>query len=326
MPVFTWKGLSAAGKAVGGTRDADSAKGLRLVLRRDGIFVTEHREMLAGGGAKGARPKATTAGGEAVPFFKREVDLGGLFQRVQPQEVAVFTRQLATLLRAGIPLAEALGALSEQSENKRFEVILTGVRQKVNEGSSLADTLAAHPKVFPELYTNMVRSGEAAGNLDAVLGRLADFLDSQQALRSKVSSAMTYPIIMMVLPGQDPVDLLMVVVVPKITSIFQDVGKSLPWNTNLLIFVSDTISGYWWLLFLVGGLGYWVLPARGPERPKGAAAVDRLRLRLPLIGPLVALRGRRALRAHAGDHAAARASWCWRRSRSSSAGAQQRRA
>ena len=285
MPVYTWKGLNAAGKAVGGTRDADSAKGLRLLLRRDSIFVTEHREMLAGGGTKAATKTATSAvGGGAVPFYKREIDLGGLVQSVQPQEVAVFTRQLGTLLRAGIPLAEALAALSEQSDNKRFEVILTGVRQKVNEGSSLADTLGKHPKVFPELYTNMVRSGEAAGNLDAVLGRLADFLDAQHALRSKVSSAMTYPIIMMVL-GSGIMGLLMVVVVPKITTIFEDAGKSLPWNTNLLIVLSNAISGYWWLLFLVGGLSYWGF-RRWVAKPKGRLTVDRLKLRLPLLGPL----------------------------------------
>jgi general secretion pathway protein F len=281
VPVYTWKGLSAAGKAVGGTRDADSAKGLRLVLRRDGIFVTEHREMLGTGG----KAPAKTAAGGAVPFWKREIDLGGLVQRVQPQEVAVFTRQLGTLLHAGIPLAEALGALSEQSDNKRFEVILTGVRQKVNEGGSLADTLAQHPKVFPELYTNMVRSGEAAGNLDSVLARLADFLDAQHALRSKVSSAMTYPIIMMVL-GSGIMGLLMVVVVPKITTIFEDVGRSLPWNTSLLIFASDTIASWWWLLLVLGGLGYWGF-RRWIAKPNGRIAVDKLKLRLPLIGPLV---------------------------------------
>jgi general secretion pathway protein F len=285
MPVYTWKGLSAAGKAVGGTRDADSAKGLRLVLRRDGIFVTEHREMLGTGGKAPTKTAGGAAGGGAVPFWKREVDLGGLLQRVQPQEVAVFTRQLGTLLKAGIPLAEGLGALSEQSDNKKFEVILTGVRQKVNEGSSLADTLAQHPKIFPELYTNMVRSGEAAGNLDAVLARLADFLDAQQALRSKVSSAMTYPIIMMVL-GSGIMGLLMIVVVPKITSIFEDQARTLPWNTSLLIFVSDALAGYWWLLGLLAGLAYWGF-RRWVARPTGRLAVDRFKLRLPLVGPLI---------------------------------------
>ena len=164
MPVYTWKGLSAAGKAVGGTKDAESPKGLRLVLRRDGVFVTEHREMLASGGKAATRTatSASAASGAKVPFWKREVDLSAWFATVSPQEVAVFTRQLATLLRAGIPLAEALNALSEQSENKKFEVVLTGVRQQVNEGSSLADTLTKHPTIFPELYTNMVRSASPA--------------------------------------------------------------------------------------------------------------------------------------------------------------------
>jgi general secretion pathway protein F len=284
VPVYAWKGLSAAGKAVAGTRDADSAKGLRQVLRRDGVFVTEHREMLGGGGKAAPKTAATAAGGKDVPFWKREIDLGGLVTRVQPQEVAVFTRQLATLLRAGIPLAEALGALSQQSDNKHFGVILTGVRQKVNEGGSLADTLGQHPKVFPELYTNMVRSGEAAGNLDAVLARLADFLDAQHILRSKVSSAMTYPIIMIVL-GSGIMGLLMVVVVPKITTIFEDVGKSLPWNTALLIWSSDLIAGWWWLILILGGLAYWGY-RRWVAKPKGRRAVDSAKLRLPLIGPL----------------------------------------
>ena len=118
-----------------------------------------------------------------MPFFKREIDLGGLLERVRPQDVAVLTRQLATLLKAGIPLAEALGALGEQADNKKLAMVLVEVREKVNQGTSLADTLGAHPNIFPDLYVNMVRSGEAAGNLDAVLLRLADFMDAQNALR-----------------------------------------------------------------------------------------------------------------------------------------------
>jgi general secretion pathway protein F len=159
------------------------------------------------------------------------------------------------------------------------------VRQKVNEGSSLADTLSQHPTIFPELYTNMVRSGEAAGNLDAVLARLADFLDAQHALKSKVSSAMTYPIIMMVL-GSGVMTLLMIVVVPKITSIFEDQAKSLPWNTALLIAVSDALAGYWWLLAIVGGLIYWGYK-RWSRKPKGRRAIDSFKLKMPLIGPLI---------------------------------------
>ena len=163
--------------------------------------------------------------------------------------------------------------------------MLTGVRQKVNEGGALADAMAQHGTIFPDLYTNMVRSGEAAGNLDAVLARLADFLDAQHALRSKVSGAMTYPIIMMVL-GSVIMGLLMVVVVPKITSIFEDMGKTLPWNTELLIFLADVAGNYWWVLIIAGGLGYWGF-RRWVARPKGRATVDRLKLRLWLVGPLV---------------------------------------
>jgi general secretion pathway protein F len=283
MPVYTWKGLNAAGKAISGTKDADGPKGLRQGLRRDGIFITEHREMLGGAGRGAA--KSGAAGGESVSAFKRQIDLKGMFERVRPQEVAVFTRQLATLLKAGIPLAEALGALSEQEDNHRFGVILAEVRQKVNEGSALADTLAQHPKIFPELYTNMVRSGEAAGNLDAVLARLADFLDAQHALRAKVSGAMTYPIIMMVL-GSLVMGMLMVVVVPKITSIFEDLGKTVPWNTQLLIFLADVLGSYWWLLLLLGGAGAWGW-RRWSATVKGRSLVDRTKLRLPLFGPLV---------------------------------------
>jgi general secretion pathway protein F len=282
MPVYTWKGLNPAGKMVAGTKDADGPKALRQTLRKDGIFITEHHEMLAGDKKGTAR---TANGGAATSALKREIDFKKLFERVRPQEVAVFTRQLATLLKAGIPLAEALGALSEQSDNKKFELVLTEIRQKVNEGSSLADTLAQHAEIFPELYTNMVRSGEAAGNLDQVLARLADFLDAQHALRAKVSGALTYPIIMMVM-GSLVMGVLMVVVVPKITSVFEDLGKTLPWNTQVLIFVSDLAGSYWWLIIILGAIGTWLF-RRWAKKPKGKAITDRVRLRLWLIGPLV---------------------------------------
>ncbi|HVZ02290.1 MAG TPA: type II secretion system F family protein, partial [Dongiaceae bacterium] len=147
MPVYSWKGLNTAGKTVTGTRDADGPKALRQALRKDGVFITEHREVLSGGQRAAARP--TGGGGEKVSVFKREIDFKAMFERVQPQEIAVFTRQLATLIKAGIPLAEALGALAEQGENKKLQMVLAEIRQKVNEGSSLADTLSAHPAIFP---------------------------------------------------------------------------------------------------------------------------------------------------------------------------------
>jgi general secretion pathway protein F len=282
MSLYAWKGLDGGGKAVGGTRDADGPKALRQALRKDGVFMTELSEVLGGGTKKAA---ASSSGAPSRSRLRRDVNFQQLLERVRPQEVAVFTRQLGTLLNAGIPLAEGLGALAEQSDNKKLERILAGVRQKVNEGASLADTLAVHPTLFPDLYVNMVRSGEAAGNLDAVLMRLADFMDTQLALRSKVSGALTYPIIMMVL-GSLVMGVLLIVVVPQITSVFEDMGKTLPWNTRLLIVVSDVAAGYWWLLIPVGVAGYFGF-RRWSRTARGRDILDRAKLRLWLIGPLV---------------------------------------
>jgi general secretion pathway protein F len=280
VPLYAWKGLDGRGKTVNGTRDADGPKVLRQVLRKDGVFITELAEVL--GGAVKAAPRG---GAPAPSLLKRNIDIRGLFEKVRPQDVAVITRQLGTLLKAGIPLAESLGALSEQSDNKRFQQILAGIRQKVNEGASLADTMGEHPRVFPDLYVNMVRSGEAAGNLDSVLMRLADFLDAQLALRAKVSSAMTYPIIMTIL-GTLVMGVLLVVVVPQITAVFDDLGKTLPWNTRLLILVSDVAGSYWWILIPLGVVGY-LLFKRWARTTRGRSLLDRMMLKVWLIGPLV---------------------------------------
>jgi general secretion pathway protein F len=280
MPLYAWKGLDAAGKAANGTREADGPKALRQVLRKDGLFLTELREVVGG-----ARTAAPVGGGAPTKGLKREIDFSRYLERVSSQEVAVFTRQLATLLKAGIPLAEALGALTEQSDNKKLQLILAEIRQKVNEGGALADAMMVHPKLFPELYTNMVRSGETAGNLDAVLARLADFMDQQYALRAKVSGAMTYPILMMII-GSLVMIVLMVAVVPKITAIFEDAGKALPWNTQLLIFVARLTGSYWWALFLLG-IGVFFLIRRWRRTVRGRATIDRVKLRLWLVGRLV---------------------------------------
>jgi general secretion pathway protein F len=280
VPLYAWKGLDGRGKPITGTREADGAKSLRLVLRKDAVFLTEMREVVGG-----ARASAK-AGSMAEPKgLKREIDFKKYFERVRPQEVAVFTRQLATLLKAGIPLAEALGALTEQADNKKLQMILAGIRQKVNEGGGLADAMSAHATLFPELYTNMVRSGETAGNLDAVLLRLADFMDQEYAMRAKVSGAMTYPILMMII-GTLIMGLLMVSVVPKITAIFEDSGAALPWNTQLLIFVAGLTGRFWWLILLLA-IGGWIGLKRWMRTPKGRQRMDRIRLKLWLVGHVV---------------------------------------
>ncbi len=283
MPLYAWKGLNGAGKPVTGTRDADGPKSLRQALRKESVFITELREVVGGKQAK----EVGVAGGGSAKGLHREIDFKKYFERVRGQDVAIFTRQLATLLHAGIPLSEALGALAEQIDNRKFQMILAGIRQKVNEGGALADSMAEHSSVFPALYINMVRSGESAGNLDAVLNRLADFLDAQGELKSKVWSAMAYPILMAVV-GTVVMTVLMIAVVPPIAGIFADSGKALPWNTQLLMFVADLAGSYWWIALPVLIVAA-ILLARWARKPKGRQVVDRLKLRIAIVGRLVRL-------------------------------------
>lgn len=273
MPVFNYKGYDSGGKSVKGLKEADSGGVLRQVLRREGVFVTTFNESRAGKG------KAVTGKG-----LSKEVDFSKLFGKIKAQDVAVFTRQLATLLRAGIPLAESLAALIDQVENQRMQQIVTDVRRAVNEGSSLADAMAEHPKMYEPLYVNMVRSGEAAGNLDEVLFQLADFSDNQISLRNKVLSAMLYPIIMVIVGGII-LTVLMVVVVPQITQLFEDMQQSLPWNTVLLIALSNAMGNYWWAIG--GGIALFAVLFRAWKRSEtGRKKWDRFRLRVPIFGDL----------------------------------------
>ena len=268
MPVYAYKGIDARGKAVKGNRDADSAKALRNVLRRDGILATDILEQ-----------------SEAARKAARDIDFRGLFRRVSPMEVAVSTRQLAVLLRAGVPLVEALSALIEQLDQPELKAAFTDTRNQVNEGSTLADALKAHPKIFPTLYINMVAAGEASGTLEEVLGRLAEFLDEQTRLQSKVRGALAYPVVMGVVVVLI-LFLMMSVVVPKVTAIFQNFNQTLPWYTSLLIWVSNVFSNYWWLLAALMGGGIYGF-RRWKATEEGRKKWDLFLLEVPLFGPLL---------------------------------------
>jgi general secretion pathway protein F len=266
MPVFEYKGLDARGKAVSGIVDATDPKALKLALRKDGIFLTEIVEE-----------------SRAKSLAQREVKLGR--GRVKPLDVAVMTRQLATLIGAGIPLVESLTALVEQVDKERLKKVLSRVRERVNEGASLADAMADHARVFPPLYVNMIRAGESSGTLDIVLARLADFTEYQVRLRSKVMGAMTYPIIM-VFVGILIVAILFVVVVPKITKIFDRLQTSLPIPTQILIGASNFVKNWWWLIGIVA-IGGTILLVRYFRTPEGREKWDRFALRVPVFGPLL---------------------------------------
>ncbi len=268
MAVFEYRGVGSDGKPARGIVDAESARAARAKLRKDGIFPTEVREDAAG--------RLTAGVGRAGSRRAR---------RISATDLAVTTRQLATLVGASVPLVESLRALAEQVEHPTLKPVLTRIRERVNEGASLAEALGDHSKVFTPLYVNMVRSGEASGALDIVLGRLADFTEAQARLKGRLAAAMIYPIIMVVVGG-GILTFLLTYVVPQITQVFAEQKVALPWITVALLGVTAFLHGYWWLLG--GGLAVALLAFdRYRRTPKGREALDRLALRLPLFGPLV---------------------------------------
>ena len=277
MPMYAYKGVAGGGKAVAGVRDAESPKALRQLLRKDGVHVMSFE--LSRGGKLAQEANAKKGG------LSRDVDLGGLIGGVKKTEIAAFTRQMATLIKAGIPLADSLGALVEQISNLRLKTPVSEVRTAVNEGSAFADALAKHPKLFDDLYVSMVRAGEVAGNLDDVMIRLAEFLEGSQKLKSKVQSALIYPAVMVAVGGI-VLTVLMVKVIPNITSMFKQQGKTLPLNTRFLIGTSDIFLDYWWLV-LLGGVAAAALFVRWVRTKPGRYLWDRFLLRVPVLGDLV---------------------------------------
>ncbi len=277
MPMYAFKGIAPSGKSVNGVRDAESPKTLRQLLRKDGVLVTSF-ELSRGG--KQAKEANKSKGG-----LSRDVDLGGILGGVKKTEIASFTRQLSTLIKSGIPLAEALGALVDQVTNLRFKTPLSEVRTNVNEGMSLADALAKHPRLFDELFVSMVRAGEIAGNLDEVLTRLADFLENAQKLKSKVQGAMIYPLVMLFV-GVGIMAVLMIKVIPEITQMFTSQGKTLPWNTRLLIWSSSFMGKN--ILWLTLGLVMTIVVFfKWSSSKEGRPIWHRFVLGLPVLGQLV---------------------------------------
>jgi len=269
--VFAYRGLNAAGRAVQGVVDADSAKGARVRLRRDGIFPTEVAE------ERTAAPTGAGAAGSAFALRRGP--------RMSPSELALVSRQLSTLLAAGVPVVEALAAVGEQSDRPVVTQVLSHVRDRVTQGTPLAEALADYPTIFPEIYVGMVRAGEAAGALDLVLERLATYTEAQSRLNAKMRNALAYPVLM-TLVSSGIVAFLLGFVVPRVTRIFADQKQTLPLLTRVLLGVSNAVATYWWLLAILAiGGGLWLLAAR--RRPAWRLWFDRKLLTLPLIGPVM---------------------------------------
>ena len=287
MPIFQYKAYIAGGATKSGVVDADTPRAARLQLRRANILVSELKEM-------GTRSRVKQKRREAQGKQNRVSYLDRL-QRLRStptgpggrdlEVVAAITRQMGTLLNAGIPMAEALDAVIDQAESRRIETMFREIRERITQGVSLGDALADYPQLFSELYVNMVKAGEATGQVDIVLSRLADFLQSQRALQRKVMSALTYPILMVII-GLLVVGILMTVVVPKITTMLQDTGQEMPLPTVILITVSIYFKKFWWL-GLLGIAACSVLYERIHKSNRGQLVIDRALLRLPVLGELL---------------------------------------
>ncbi len=268
MPIFIYNAADEAEKVTTGIVEAQDEREARGKIRDRKLFLLD------------IKPAAESpGGGEAASLFER------IAASRKGDELALVTRQFATLLRGGVPLVETLNALVEQVESKSIAMVLRDVRDRVTQGVSLRDALAAHGAYFDRFYLNMVEVGETSGRLDQVLQRLARYLQSRKRTKAKVTSAMVYPVVMIAV-GTLVVTFLMTFVVPKITAVLVSSGRALPLPTVIMMGVSDFVAGFWWLIAAAAaaaaaGYGF----AGRTER--GRWIIDSLWLRMPLVGPLI---------------------------------------
>lgn len=270
MPVYQYKGFRSDGGNATGIIDAESSKVARLKLRKVGVFPTDMVEQGAGAVATAARIDAGLPAGV------------GRSPALSTTDVAMMTRQLGTLLVAGLPLVDALGVLMDQMDKKTVKSLLADVREQVRGGKSLSAVLEQYPRDFSQIYVHMVRAGEASGALDQILFRLAEFLEKQLGLKHKVTNAILYPALMLAV-GVAVLFFLMTFVVPKITAVFANLKQALPWPTVVLMSLSRFLADYW--VLLLGGVLLTIWAGRRAIRTDtGRIVADRLLLKIPLIG------------------------------------------
>lgn len=269
MPVYEYRGVDTAGKKMTGVVDAENEKAGRLKLRRSGVFTTD---IFLEGTKKGFSISGNPT--RKIPFFNR----------IKTADLAQMTRQLATLLDAHIPLVDALTALQDQIEHPELKKSISQIKDKVVEGRRLADAMKAYPKIYNNLYISMVQAGEASGALEAVLVRLADFTEYQAKLQSKITGALTYPIIM-ALVGLGLMFYLLISVVPKIVGIFEDAEAILPLPTRILIATSNFVHDDWYLLLIFAAIFFYFF-RRYARSARGRRKLDEFSLKVPIFGEL----------------------------------------
>ncbi|HUI46540.1 MAG TPA: type II secretion system inner membrane protein GspF [Nitrospirota bacterium] len=267
MPVFEYKGVTAQGKKVSGVQDGDSLKIVRGRLKKEGVIVLDIRE--------GASLRSARRGTTSLAFARR----------VKLTDLANATRQMATLLSSGLPLMDALAVLVEQEDNESLKAALSTVRDSVREGASLADALKENPRVFSQLYMNMVSAGEASGTLEITLDRLADFLDEQVRFRGRLSAALAYPAFMTVI-GISMLFFIFSFVMPRVVGMFADMKQQLPLITVILLATVRFLSSFWWAILLAIGVAAYYI-RRYLSTSAGKETFDARVLKLPVFGTLI---------------------------------------
>ena len=263
MPVFVWKGSASNGEIQKGEIEAQDEQAVRRLLRQQRISPSKIK----------AKPKDLL---ENIAFFQT---------KVTPKDIVIFTRQLSTMIDAGLPLIQGLEILASQQENKTFKKILMDTKSDVEGGSTFADALKKHPKQFDRLFCNMVAAGEMGGILDDVLKRLADYMEKAQRLKRKVKGALTYPIIVLAISAL-VIGVILLFVIPVFEQMFADFGGSLPLPTQMVVNLSNFVKSY--ILLIIGVLVVTVfLFKKYYKTENGKRVVDRLTLKSPVFGPLL---------------------------------------
>lgn len=268
MSVFEYIALDEQGNQRRGFIDAPGMAAARQMLREENVYPVEIRASV---------PKKESVLSAIINI--------NVWERVSAADIAVFTRQLSTLLGAGMPLVPSLSILIRQAKDGPFKKTIAQIREQVNEGKSLTEAMSAFPKIFPPFYLNMVRAGEASGTINLVLERLADFSESQQELMGKIKSAMYYPLVMLFV-GTFVIFYFMAFLVPKITSTFEDMHQTLPMITVILIAVSRFLKNFWWLILMVLAAGVIAVRYLKNATDSGRRAWDNMKIKLPVFGKI----------------------------------------
>ncbi|MCK5256942.1 MAG: type II secretion system F family protein [Deltaproteobacteria bacterium] len=267
MPEFAYKATDSMGKIVEGLMEAPEEREVISKLQSLGYIPIKI----------GHRSKARS--------FSLDIDLMAFFRRISSKDVMNFTQQLSTLLSAGLPLEKSLSIVAELTEKKEFQNVITEILSGIQEGIAFADVLAKHPKVFSKLYVSMVKAGEAGGVLEMILERLVDFLESSQELKDYITSAMLYPMLLTGVCGLTII-LLLTFVIPNFSTMFEDVGGSIPASAQLLLGMSEVLKSYWWVMAgTIGGVYFGIKKYLATEN--GKFKWDEIKLKLIMVKTLV---------------------------------------